>query len=105
MADLRNGHIEQRVWKCDHCGASGKWARNWSTWGSLSEAEEGRQLVLCSWSCQHASDPEALWLRKYGEPPRHFRSYAGGYLAAPFKSWARKESPNAPASATEAARE
>ncbi len=91
----------ERVWTCDQCGSTGPWTSAWSTWGSLHEAEVGRRLVVCSEVCRDASDPESLWLRKYGEPPRKFRSFAGGYMAAPCKNGARqRRSPNATGSAT-----
>lgn len=72
-----------RVWTCDQCGVKGEWNQNWSTWGSLHEDEHGRRLVVCSDKCRSSSDPSALWVKKYGETPRKFRVYAGGYLTRP----------------------
>lgn len=82
-----------RVWICDQCGSTGQWSSAWSTWGSLHEEEEGRLLVVCSKQCRDAADPEALWIEKYGEPPRKFRSYAEGYMAAPCLNGARQRKP------------
>ncbi len=68
----------KRIWTCDHCGTSGPWTRSWGTWGTLLEQEEGRVLVICSSKCRAACNPDAAWLKKYGEAPRKFSSYAGG---------------------------
>lgn len=89
-----------RVWTCDQCGLVGQWTGEWSTWGSIHEDEAGRRLVVCSPECRSAADPEALWLRKFGEAPRKFRSSHGGNFAMPCANGARpRKSPNAPASA------
>lgn len=79
------------TWTCDQCGATGPWGAGWSTWGSLHEAEEGRRVVVCSQKCRDSSDPTSLWIRKYGEPPRKFRAFAGGYMVAPCRTPHRKK--------------